>query len=442
MKTTAPLPNSVLVLGLGLGLVFGMTACGSDFTPSSELRSLRVMAVQKHGVGADSDAPWSAAEGAALEMTMLAFDGRENRDADVQRLWFSGCSNPFGDAYYACFGTLAVMGLLLEHCQDALGPLPWTLEPGSDLNQATSIAECAPEVATLAQGIGKAVGARELGSAWPASLRIGSGSSFVFAIPDEVVLERDGTADFGVSHVFFTACAGRVGLVDEYRRAFESGELPSGSLVFPLGCYDDAGELRNVEHFVAGYTSVYSYADDAGNDNTNPPIAGAIIDGKGRAPDEACEGTPCPLGPKVCVGLDCNVETSCNSAIGCSLENPSLPAHEGAKLDCGDFAACVPVCTKRNSDDCPKHTFRPLLDKSSVLAGPGATGEQMWIRYYASKGSLSRDPVRLYDVNTGWNTDHGTRFSTPKEPGPFYVWSAVHDSRGGVNWVRASILAQ
>ncbi len=423
-------------------LVLGVVACDSDFSPPAELKSVRIMAVQKHAVGGASDLPWSTAEGAALEMTMLAFDGRDDRDVPVVALWFSGCSNPPGDAYYGCFSSLAVMGLLLERCQEALGPLPWELAPDSDPAQALIIAECAPELAALVGNGEEASTPFGLGARGFASMRIGRGASFLFDVPDGVVLEREAASDYGVSYVFFSACAGRIGLVPEYRSAFETGELPEEGLVFPLGCYDDADRLRGVEHFVSGYTTAYSYGEDSSNENTNPPIDGAVIRGEEIRPTAGCDEASCFPEPKVCVGLDCVSAVPCDGDGECHLENPVLTLDNRQDPRCDDFAACVPTCAKGDPEDCPSYAFKPILARTDVLSGPGAPDEQMWIRYYASQGTISRDPVRLYDSTAGWNDDYETHFSAPKKPGPFYLWAAVHDSRGGVNFVRASLLAQ
>ena len=421
-------------------LALSAVACGPEFDPPSEVRGVRVMAVQKHSVGGTSEDAWTTAEGSPIEMTLLAHDGRPSRDQDVNLMWFAGCANPPGDLYYGCFPLLAIYGLLLDQCGEELGPLPWSIDLDPSAPELAVIAQCAPEVIGFAQDL---VRLGELGTAASAAapkLQIGGGSSFVYDVPEQIVLSRPGVDDYGLSYVFFSACAGRVGLVDEYRAAFKTGQMPDEGLLYPLGCFDDADRMRGTAHFVSGYSSVYTYADEALNANTNCPIGGALINGSTQPSDPQCEGADCVSASKVCVGLQCVPDAVC--ADDCPLENPSFPGAAGGALRCSDFAACVPACSEKDPENCPQYGFRPLLERGAVLDGVGASEEQLWIRYYTSAGSITRDPVRLYDSEAGWNTEYGTKFHAPGKPGPFFLWAAVHDSRGGVNWVRTSVLAE
>ena len=74
-------------------LALSATACGPEFDPSNELKTLRVLGVKK-------DKPY-AQPGDSVNLQLLWHDpqGRE----DVQRAWLGGCINPPGDLYYGCF---------------------------------------------------------------------------------------------------------------------------------------------------------------------------------------------------------------------------------------------------------------------------------------------------------------------------------------------------
>jgi hypothetical protein len=49
----------------------------------------------------------------------------------------------------------------------------------------------------------------------------------------------------------------------------------------------------------------------------------------------------------------------------------------------------------------------------------------------------------LRDATEGWQGDHSdTGFFAPKDPGPFHIWAAAHDNRGGVQWIRLRLYAK
>lgn len=80
-----------------LAFLFGLLSvgCGPDFDPPSELRSLRVLAVQK-------DTPY-AQPGGTVNLQMLWEDASPLRGRPVQVAWSPACVNPAGDLYYGCF---------------------------------------------------------------------------------------------------------------------------------------------------------------------------------------------------------------------------------------------------------------------------------------------------------------------------------------------------
>ncbi|HYJ09486.1 MAG TPA: hypothetical protein VEX18_10765, partial [Polyangiaceae bacterium] len=78
-------------------LALASVACGPEFDPSNELKTLRVLGVQK-------DKPY-AQPGDEVTLQMLWHDGRDERERDrpVERAWVGGCVNPPGDLFYGCF---------------------------------------------------------------------------------------------------------------------------------------------------------------------------------------------------------------------------------------------------------------------------------------------------------------------------------------------------
>ena len=238
----------------------------------------------------------------------------------------------------------------------------------------------------------------------PDTVCVGSGDLFSFSLPSTLISERPPPPDptqarYGLSFVFFAVCAGTLELV-------ESSE-PNA---FPLGCRGDDGGLLEADDFVAGYSAIYSYEEFT---NANADISGFEL-----------EGTPSPV---FCIGDEC-LTTPIN------------------RTSCAPDALAVPLCTKGDSEDCPGHAIRPLLDPSvaeldSVTAATREQTytEQMWINYYVDRGSLKSEVRLLNDATAGFNDDYGTEFRAPREPGPVTVWAVVHDNRGGVNWVRSEL---
>jgi hypothetical protein len=371
-----------------------------------------------------------ARPGTDVDLRMLWFDGRSEPgpgEDDVEVVWFCGCINPPGDLFYLCYLQLAYAGLLLELPGFSAGdsvtyaPTPQPEQPGR--------------------------------AAEPIDLvRTGSGPSFVYPVPSTLIESHPppddpGQPPYGVAYVFFTACAGQLGLKEEWRdlaeriaelsvpeegredssagdesdfgdeltRLVGGGGVPN---TFPLACYGDSQDLLGPDQFVAGYTTLYAYADV---ENDNPIVLGLqVAETEFELPDES---------EPVCVGDQC--------AGGESPDDELL-----ASQDCSDHAACIPTCDKDDRDDCPSYEIALLLDPSHVETNElsGST-EPMWVRYYTSAGSLDGDIKLVNDPATGFNAEISCELRAPQDAGPFFVWGVVHDARGGVNWARASVLA-
>ncbi|MBK7580385.1 MAG: hypothetical protein IPI67_09295 [Myxococcales bacterium] len=332
---------SVGVLSLG---------CTADFDPPHELKTLRVLAVQK-------SAPY-AKPGETVDLSMLWYDGSKKAPRPVQVGWFAGCFNPLGDLYAGCFADLAKGG--------PTGP-----------------------------------------GGLPPGIQFGTGDTFSFDMPSDVISSRPPPVDpkqpaYGLAVVFFAACAGKLGPPPE-------GEAAG----FPVACYGPGDERLGADDFVAGYSTIYSFENYR---NQNAIITGfqvAGVDASANCVDAACLGAPPPA------TLDCNT------------------------------APCVQACADDGDKECPEISVKPLIDPASAeldQVSADAYGkkyeEQMWIRYYVSRGGVKSDVRLLNDAQKGWSSDHGTKLFAPKKPGPMSLWAVVHDNRGGSAWVRQDILVQ
>lgn len=331
---------------IGLSLCLG--GCGIEFDPGSEVNSLRVFAVQK-------DRPY-ARPGEDVTLRMLWHDGSET-PRPVQRLWLSGCFNPPADQYSGCFSSFA-------------GVSP---DPGN--------------------------------GAVPPGVTVGQGDEFSFKLPDDIIDSRPLSPDpnqpaFGVSFVFFAACAGSL--------EFGGATTQAG---FPVRCVGEDGSFLGGNDFVAGYSQIFAYSELR---NENPIITGFEFNGAAVTPD--------------CIDAQC-----------LGLETP-VP-------DCGvSPELCVSACEKDGDAKCPEVVFRPTVDKASaepdaiaVRAGRNFQ-EQVWVTYYAERGSVSSGARLVNDAVLGFNEDYATKLRAPKATGPLRLWAAVRDNRGGASWARLTVV--
>jgi hypothetical protein len=241
----------------------------------------------------------------------------------------------------------------------------------------------------------------------PPGSQVGAGNTFTFTMPDDVISGRPPPTDtrqppYGLSYVFFAVCAGTLGPAPE-------------NAEFPFACRDADGDALGSDDFVAGYSAIYAYDNYA---NANPIVTGFMVNGKQVTPG--------------CIGDECLTYTP------------------PTDLDCNSpDVACVPSCEDDGELDCPDQSIEPIIDPASAEvdqvsqdAYQEAFQEQMWVRYYVTRGGVKSDVRLLNDAKKGWNDDYGTKFWAPKEKGPVSVWAVAHDNRGGVSWVRQEIGVQ
>jgi len=146
-------------------------ACAPDIDPQSELKGLRVLAVQK-------DKPYAKPTD-SVTLTMLTHDVDGPRPLDIR--WFARCRNPPGDLYYRCFEDPASFDVSLS---DIGSTLTLNNLPGDD------------------------------------------------DIPDDIITSRPPPPDprfprYGLIYVFFAACAGELRLVPQV----DAGAFPVGCFV-------------------------------------------------------------------------------------------------------------------------------------------------------------------------------------------------------------------
>jgi hypothetical protein len=333
--------------------------CQNDFVPASAIQGLRVLAVRQD--------PASGSPGATVHLEMLLADPRPPGSPPIQIAWIGGCHNPPSRQYYACLPGLRRLA-----------------GGGAELGQ---------------------------GTASPSEVHVGAGPealSFDEVLPDDILsaapeLSTD-PVHYGVSYVFFAACAGDFAL-DE-------------SSDFPLTCTQqtDAGtEHVGPAGFVLGFATIYSYA---GAVNQNPVLTSVNFDGL----PVFLAGPDAPDGLKPCAtDDDCADVTFSHSAV------------------CSDNGACAPLlgaCPAGGA--CPSLRVSPELASSSVESFSGGN-EIIWASYYATHGAFA-DPTRLVvDRASGLVSDYAELWTPPVANGDgsrhtTRLWVTLNDERGGATW--------
>ena len=329
-------PNARHLL-LGAALMLTAIACDDSFDPSSEIRGVRVMAVQK--------TPVFARPGETVDLTMLWADAPRDEPREIQRAWYGGCHNPDGDLFTGCVDQLS-------------SPDPEDL---------------------------------------------GIGDQYALTIPDDIISSRPPPSDgvqppYGLSFVFFAACAGQLTPVTD-----------GSAEGIPLSCRDGQGRELGADDFVVGYTQILSYEELS---NANPPLSGVRIEGRE-------------------VPLDCQ-DDACVAEL------------ETSAIDCGDDPRCISACGDDADEDvCPEIKIEPMFSGEVAQVDPVATEadgvttyEQSWVNYFVDRGAVGADTRIVVDSDTGLRDDFSSELFAPSRTGEMRVWVSVHDSRGGASWAR------
>jgi hypothetical protein len=342
-------------------LAFLVVGCGPSYDPPSVVDSLRVLAVRPE--------PASGAPGETVTLEMLVADGTPRESGETARpievVWLGGCHNPPSQLYYTCFPELAALaGELSENVVDTP---PDTLPPGA----------------------------------------FGVGTSFALPLPDDILSSAPHypgqPVAFGVSYVFFAACAG------------ELRPRPERTDRVPLACVDPAsGDELDSDDFVQGFATVPTYE---GARNENPRLT-SVRFGSLTVPDTGCES-----------------DAECDGLGG------AAPGEFG----CSEAGVCSPVVRPCAADgeDCSRELVFPDIDTASAEALPGEAGKEvLWANFYATDGEFQADAQLVNDRATGWVEDHGAYFVAPQRPGELELFVTVHDERGGAAWQSFQVLVR
>jgi len=410
--------------------LLGSAGCGADFDSPDKVSTLRVFAVQK-------DPPYAPpttdlANPSLVNLTMLWYDGGraysdEIQPRPIQRIWFSGCDDLPGDQYFTCLAYMHFMWKLYYHA-DAKRALPADGTNWSPVDDADALPDYVKLVHEWIPQLDPM-----LAPFFLSNIHIGTGSTFQYKVPPYIVEGRPRSTDptippYGIGFVFFTACAGHIVPAPAWEEVVSVTQLSDATRGFPFTCNDENEVEVGPNDFVAGYTQEFVYGD--GSTNNNPVIGpddnttvktAMVFDGKEVKPDAYC------------IDGDC---------VPPSIPNPTVCTGEK------DASASVQTYphVKKCSGKCPEYDFRPTLDPDknnddTRFGPPNQPGEpkpeQMWINYYADKGTLKHTVRLLRDADNGWAPNpYNSTWTPPIYSGPVNLWTVVHDVRGGASWIR------
>lgn len=347
--------------------------CAAEFDPASELTGLRVLAVKK-------DVPY-ARPGETVELAMLWHDAEPGRPPP-QIAWVALCENPPADLFEACFTQLPDL-------------------PQEELETRISVPE--PGATT-------------------------ANDRFSFVTSSDLISSRpppEGNATpYGLSYVFFAACAGQLDVDMAAPVPFVCYEESDG-----IDGFSSGDTRRDSRDFVVGYSAVFAYDTFR---NQNPIVTGMQFGDATLWPDSPPEvAAAAPPGAVLASATDLCIGTGCEFI---QPETDTEPCLEALTLD-----SCV-------DGECDTIDVQPLVDPASAELDDAASarsaemlGEQMWVNYYASAGEVSEEVRLLNDAVTGFNTDTVTEYEAAEEPRVSYVWAVAHDNRGGTEWARVRV---
>ncbi len=323
-----------------------LPSCGGGFDPASKIQSVRVL-------GLRADKPY-AKPGDTVTLEVLAVDRRpeEKRQRPMTVFWLPlVCTNPPNDAYYACFTRAAKL----------TSP---TGEP------------------TPGAGAGGADGAADI------TALVAKGQSFSYKIPGDAVSSHvkvpGANGDYGISIVFYMACAGRIRLASR-------DEASANPQQVPIQCVDDDGQALGADDYVLGFWRTFVYDD---RPNANPLIDNVLLKTDVIGPGAAVAITPCADGSSgQCKGAEVNV-----------------------------------VVPASSQEDKPYD--------------PDAPRERIWVAAFSDVASVGGAQQLLYDTKAGAIRDNPVRVTaTSGDLGKSgTLWLVVHDSRGGATWTTVPLL--
>jgi hypothetical protein len=345
--------------------------CEDAFAPQSEIHGLRVLAVRP--------TPASGAPGVTVGLDMLVA-GRESWDLaggsqplppGVEVRWLAGCHNPPSRQYFACVPVLGEVG---RHPEEA-----------------------------IAAGL------------------LGSGSHYDLTIPYDILASAPRLAQdpihFGVSYVFFAACAGSIEAA--------TGPTDNG---FPFQCRDAEGALVGPDGFVIGFSTIYTYEHEAGQ-NQSPVLTGLSF-----------QGDPAPaFGVDPFAGEGANV-----AAKPCTTPDDCVDETLGIARTCSEYGVCAPLVKACAGDDCPAYRVLPEVAATSETFTGG--NEIVWASYYTNAGTFGSETRLVVDRVNGLARDIASNWKPPApstgERRTSRLWVTVNDQRGGATWAFFDVVVE
>lgn len=320
------------------GLLFGVClafACGGQFAPQTLVQSVRVILTR-------SDKPF-AKPGDTVRLEALVVDQRPVKARPMKNYWIPyACINPRDDLYYACFSALTPNAG--PPGKTGMG-LPGFLRPGSDIS-----------------GFLK------------------EGTTYDVTVPTDIISSHPpapgADAPYGLSILFFIACAGHVKIAN-------IDPTSKNPQLRPIQCTDDDGTELPADDWVFAFTRVYVYETLT---NANPVISSISLD-----------GTPVNLSDGITV-------------------SPCA----GKKCTTYKLAADVP-------------------DSSWELSASQHEAIYSTFYYTEPVGTFDSDGRIIFDGAKGKVDDHAVELTPSAKPGEGKIWIIVQDTRGGASWVELPV---
>jgi hypothetical protein len=216
---------------------------------------------------------------------------------------------------------------------------------------------------------------------------LAAGTTFSFVVPPDALDGRPATAGAPANATlvaFAMSCAGHV----EYL-----GEGPASSPeAVPFGCFDAQHQQLGPDAFVFAFARVFVFADRT---NEDPTIDHLVFDGA-------------PVDP----------------GTGITMDHCAVP--EAAKCPTKSLDTAVPSSSQEP-------------DPSAVDPQGMIEGEEIWVDYYLTAGSVKNDLRLLYDPVKGQVPSSADALTAPQAPAEGVLFAVVHDNRGGVSWAQVPL---
>lgn len=332
-------------------LALGASCVNGDFDPQTLVNGVRVMVVR-------ADKPY-APPGATVTLEALVADGRAQKPRPLETYWLPfRCDNPRGDLYYACFASL------LPNAGPKTGsgapPVPAWLKPGADVTGF-----------------------------------LPKGTKYSVTLPNDIISSHPVVAGadrpYGLSIVFFVACAGRV------RIANVDASQKSQQLI-PITCTDDEGVPLGADQWTFAFARVFAFDELT---NQNPVIESLTL--------TQADGSSAPI----------------DLAAGITVA-PCATTGASRKKSCAGPKVTVNV---------PESSWE---SRPPPKDGPNdERHELLYSTFYFTPevGAFAADGTVLYDAVKGKVADNGVAIVPPAEPGEGRAWIVVQDNRNGATWI-------